>query len=79
MCPWMTCLILCYFYNSLEEIFGCGYLDDFNTVCLQEPQSVSILQHLLRYGFLVLLSQLLLSEIVTEPEFLCLLFQKAKT
>ncbi|XP_007949665.1 probable arginine--tRNA ligase, mitochondrial [Orycteropus afer afer] len=35
--------------HSLEETFGCGYLNDFNTVCLQEPQSVSILQHLLRF------------------------------
>ncbi|XP_045699261.1 probable arginine--tRNA ligase, mitochondrial isoform X1 [Phyllostomus hastatus] len=35
--------------HSLEETFGCGYLDDFNTACLQEPQSVSILQHLLRF------------------------------
>ncbi|XP_008066064.1 probable arginine--tRNA ligase, mitochondrial [Carlito syrichta] len=34
---------------SLEETFGCGYLNDFNTACLQEPQSVSILQHLLRF------------------------------
>ncbi|XP_016062785.1 PREDICTED: probable arginine--tRNA ligase, mitochondrial [Miniopterus natalensis] len=35
--------------RSLEETFGCGYLNDFNTACLQEPQSVSILQHLLRF------------------------------
>ncbi|XP_045428856.1 probable arginine--tRNA ligase, mitochondrial isoform X2 [Pipistrellus kuhlii] len=35
--------------HSLEEAFGCGYLNDFNTACLQEPQSVSILQHLLRF------------------------------
>ncbi|XP_005377788.1 PREDICTED: probable arginine--tRNA ligase, mitochondrial [Chinchilla lanigera] len=35
--------------HSLEETFGCGYLDDFNTACLQEPQSVSIVQHLLRF------------------------------
>ncbi|KAM5324355.1 putative arginine--tRNA ligase, mitochondrial isoform 2-T2 [Glossophaga mutica] len=35
--------------HSLEETFGYGYLDDFNTACLQEPQSVSILQHLLRF------------------------------
>uniref|UniRef100_A0A8C0YSL6 Probable arginine--tRNA ligase, mitochondrial n=1 Tax=Canis lupus familiaris TaxID=9615 RepID=A0A8C0YSL6_CANLF len=35
--------------HSLEETFGCGYLYDFNTACLQEPQSVSILQHLLRF------------------------------
>ncbi|XP_021498362.1 probable arginine--tRNA ligase, mitochondrial isoform X2 [Meriones unguiculatus] len=34
---------------SLEETFGCGYLDDFNVACLQEPQSVSVLQHLLRF------------------------------
>ncbi|XP_073749695.1 probable arginine--tRNA ligase, mitochondrial isoform X5 [Callorhinus ursinus] len=34
--------------HSLEETFGCGYLNDFNTACLQDPQSVSILQHLLR-------------------------------
>lgn len=34
---------------SLEETFGCGYLNDFNVACLQEPQSVSILQHLLRF------------------------------
>ncbi|KAL2792281.1 putative arginine--tRNA ligase, mitochondrial isoform 2 [Daubentonia madagascariensis] len=35
--------------HSLEETFGCGYLNDFNTACLQEPQSVSILRHLLRF------------------------------
>ncbi|XP_004860291.1 probable arginine--tRNA ligase, mitochondrial isoform X3 [Heterocephalus glaber] len=35
--------------HSLEETFGCGYLNDFNTACLQEPQSVSVLQHLLRF------------------------------
>ncbi|VCW90758.1 unnamed protein product, partial [Gulo gulo] len=35
--------------HSLEETFGCGYLNDFNSACLQEPQSVSILQHLLRF------------------------------
>uniref|UniRef100_A0ABI7XCI2 Probable arginine--tRNA ligase, mitochondrial n=1 Tax=Felis catus TaxID=9685 RepID=A0ABI7XCI2_FELCA len=35
--------------HSLEETFGCGYLNDFNIACLQEPQSVSILQHLLRF------------------------------
>uniref|UniRef100_F6U2X6 Probable arginine--tRNA ligase, mitochondrial n=1 Tax=Equus caballus TaxID=9796 RepID=F6U2X6_HORSE len=35
--------------HSLEETFGCGYLNDCNTACLQEPQSVSILQHLLRF------------------------------
>ncbi|XP_053447806.1 probable arginine--tRNA ligase, mitochondrial isoform X1 [Nycticebus coucang] len=35
--------------HSLEKTFGCGYLNDFNTACLQEPQSVSILQHLLRF------------------------------
>ncbi|KAM7136493.1 putative arginine--tRNA ligase, mitochondrial isoform 1-T1 [Molossus nigricans] len=35
--------------HSLETTFGCGYLNDFNTACLQEPQSVSILQHLLRF------------------------------
>ncbi|XP_077018502.1 putative arginine--tRNA ligase, mitochondrial isoform X2 [Tamandua tetradactyla] len=35
--------------HSLEETFGCGYLNDFNAACLQEPQSVSILQHLLRF------------------------------
>ncbi|XP_006870691.1 PREDICTED: probable arginine--tRNA ligase, mitochondrial [Chrysochloris asiatica] len=35
--------------HSLEETFGCGYLNEFNTTCLQEPQSVSILQHLLRF------------------------------
>lgn len=35
--------------HSLEETFGCGYLNDLNTACLQEPQSVSILQHLLRF------------------------------
>ncbi|XP_042126899.1 putative arginine--tRNA ligase, mitochondrial isoform X1 [Peromyscus maniculatus bairdii] len=34
---------------SLEETFGCGYLNDVNVACLQEPQSVSILQHLLRF------------------------------
>ncbi|XP_051012127.1 probable arginine--tRNA ligase, mitochondrial [Acomys russatus] len=34
---------------SLEETFGCGYLNDLNIACLQEPQSVSILQHLLRF------------------------------
>ncbi|XP_035950700.2 putative arginine--tRNA ligase, mitochondrial isoform X4 [Halichoerus grypus] len=35
--------------HSLEETFGCGYLNDFNTACLQDPQSISILQHLLRF------------------------------
>ncbi|XP_036869776.2 probable arginine--tRNA ligase, mitochondrial isoform X2 [Manis javanica] len=35
--------------HSLEETFGCGYLNDFNPACLQEPQSVLILQHLLRF------------------------------
>ncbi|XP_007528771.1 probable arginine--tRNA ligase, mitochondrial isoform X1 [Erinaceus europaeus] len=35
--------------HSLEETFGCGYLDDFNTACLQEPESISVLQHLLRF------------------------------
>ncbi|KAF5919855.1 hypothetical protein HPG69_014219, partial [Diceros bicornis minor] len=35
--------------HSLEETFGCGYLNDFNTACLQEPQSISILQHLLSH------------------------------
>ncbi|XP_048209816.1 probable arginine--tRNA ligase, mitochondrial [Perognathus longimembris pacificus] len=35
--------------HSLEETFGCGYLNEYNTACLQEPQSVSILQHLLRF------------------------------
>ncbi|XP_066110336.1 probable arginine--tRNA ligase, mitochondrial [Saccopteryx bilineata] len=35
--------------HSLEETFGCGYVNDFNTACLQEPQSVSVLQHLLRF------------------------------
>ncbi|XP_046287690.1 probable arginine--tRNA ligase, mitochondrial isoform X4 [Marmota monax] len=35
--------------HSLEETFGSGYLNDLNTACLQEPQSVSILQHLLRF------------------------------
>ncbi|XP_012933417.1 probable arginine--tRNA ligase, mitochondrial isoform X4 [Heterocephalus glaber] len=38
--------------HSLEETFGCGYLNDFNTACLQEPQSVSVLQHLLRPDFI---------------------------
>uniref|UniRef100_A0A8D2I0A5 Probable arginine--tRNA ligase, mitochondrial n=1 Tax=Urocitellus parryii TaxID=9999 RepID=A0A8D2I0A5_UROPR len=35
--------------HSLEETFGSGYLNDLNTACLQEPQSVSILQHLLSH------------------------------
>ncbi|XP_040839682.1 probable arginine--tRNA ligase, mitochondrial isoform X1 [Ochotona curzoniae] len=35
--------------HSLEETFGCGYLSEFNTACLQEPQSISVLQHLLRF------------------------------
>ncbi|XP_047414538.1 probable arginine--tRNA ligase, mitochondrial isoform X2 [Sciurus carolinensis] len=35
--------------HSLEETFGCGYLNNLNTGCLQEPQSISILQHLLRF------------------------------
>ncbi|XP_075410909.1 putative arginine--tRNA ligase, mitochondrial [Tenrec ecaudatus] len=35
--------------HSLEETFGCGYLNDVNIACLPEPQSVSILQHLLRF------------------------------
>ncbi|KAM4866129.1 putative arginine--tRNA ligase, mitochondrial isoform 2-T2 [Thomomys bottae] len=39
--------------HSLEETFGCGYLNDFNTACLQEPQSVSILQHLLRFDEII--------------------------
>lgn len=81
MCPSMTCLIFCCFQtfdNSLEETFGCGYLNDFNTACLQEPQSVSILQHLLRYGFRVLLSQLLLSEIVLNPGPYAQCFERPK-
>jgi len=52
--------------HSLEETFGCGYLNDFNTACLQDPQSISILQHLLRYGFLVVLSLHLLSEMTAD-------------
>ncbi|XP_045150573.1 probable arginine--tRNA ligase, mitochondrial isoform X2 [Echinops telfairi] len=35
--------------HSLEETFGCGYLNDVNIACLPESQSVSILQHLLRF------------------------------
>ncbi|XP_049628179.1 probable arginine--tRNA ligase, mitochondrial [Suncus etruscus] len=35
--------------HSLEETFGHGYLNDFNTSCLQEPQCISILQHLLGF------------------------------
>ncbi|XP_017653053.1 probable arginine--tRNA ligase, mitochondrial isoform X1 [Nannospalax galili] len=35
--------------HSLEETFGCGYLNDFNIACLREPQSLLILQHLLRF------------------------------
>ncbi|XP_054991938.1 probable arginine--tRNA ligase, mitochondrial isoform X2 [Sorex araneus] len=35
--------------HSLEETFGCGYLNDFNTPYLQEPQCISIIQHLLRF------------------------------
>ncbi|XP_058516909.1 probable arginine--tRNA ligase, mitochondrial isoform X2 [Ochotona princeps] len=35
--------------HSLEETFGCGYLNEFNTACLQEPQSISVLQHLLSH------------------------------
>ncbi|XP_055981140.1 probable arginine--tRNA ligase, mitochondrial isoform X3 [Sorex fumeus] len=35
--------------HSLEETFGCGYLDDFNTPYLQEPQCISVIQHLLRF------------------------------
>ncbi|XP_040839683.1 probable arginine--tRNA ligase, mitochondrial isoform X2 [Ochotona curzoniae] len=35
--------------HSLEETFGCGYLSEFNTACLQEPQSISVLQHLLSH------------------------------
>ncbi|XP_053520821.1 probable arginine--tRNA ligase, mitochondrial isoform X3 [Artibeus jamaicensis] len=35
--------------HSLEDTFGYGFLDGFNTACLREPQSVSILQHLLRF------------------------------
>ncbi|XP_059110075.1 probable arginine--tRNA ligase, mitochondrial isoform X1 [Peromyscus eremicus] len=45
---------------SLEETFGCGYLNDVNVACLQEPQSVSILQHLLRYEVFLLLPSLIL-------------------
>nr|AAH24878.1 Arginyl-tRNA synthetase 2, mitochondrial [Mus musculus] len=41
---------------SLEETFGCGYLNDSNVACLQEPQSVSILQHLLRFDEVLYLS-----------------------
>ncbi|XP_068921214.1 probable arginine--tRNA ligase, mitochondrial isoform X3 [Petaurus breviceps papuanus] len=35
--------------SSLEETFECGPLRNINAACLQDPQSVSILQHLLRY------------------------------
>ncbi|XP_006902093.1 PREDICTED: probable arginine--tRNA ligase, mitochondrial [Elephantulus edwardii] len=35
--------------HSLEETFGSGFLNDSNTACLKEPQSISILQHLLRF------------------------------
>ncbi|XP_055981139.1 probable arginine--tRNA ligase, mitochondrial isoform X2 [Sorex fumeus] len=35
--------------HSLEETFGCGYLDDFNTPYLQEPQCISVIQHLLSH------------------------------
>ncbi|XP_033619270.1 probable arginine--tRNA ligase, mitochondrial isoform X2 [Fukomys damarensis] len=35
--------------HSLEETFGCSYMNDFNPACLQEPQSVSVLQHLLSH------------------------------
>ncbi|XP_021015900.1 probable arginine--tRNA ligase, mitochondrial isoform X1 [Mus caroli] len=41
---------------SLEETFGCGYLNDLNVACLQEPQSVSILQHLLRFDEVLYMS-----------------------
>ncbi|XP_021077899.1 probable arginine--tRNA ligase, mitochondrial [Mus pahari] len=41
---------------SLEETFGCGYLSDFNVACLHEPQSVSLLQHLLRFDEVLYMS-----------------------
>ncbi|XP_051853332.1 probable arginine--tRNA ligase, mitochondrial isoform X1 [Antechinus flavipes] len=34
---------------SLEETFESGHLRNIKAACLQDPQSVSILQHLLRY------------------------------
>ncbi|XP_075779974.1 putative arginine--tRNA ligase, mitochondrial isoform X1 [Pelodiscus sinensis] len=35
--------------HSLEQMCGNGKLTDINTACLQDPQAISILQHLLRY------------------------------
>ncbi|XP_030044492.1 putative arginine--tRNA ligase, mitochondrial [Microcaecilia unicolor] len=35
--------------HSLEEMCNSGGSNDFNAACLQDPQAVSILQHLLRY------------------------------
>nr|XP_033795780.1 probable arginine--tRNA ligase, mitochondrial isoform X2 [Geotrypetes seraphini] len=35
--------------HSLEEMCNSGRSDDFNAACLQDPQAISILQHLLRY------------------------------
>uniref|UniRef100_A0A7M4FF94 Probable arginine--tRNA ligase, mitochondrial n=1 Tax=Crocodylus porosus TaxID=8502 RepID=A0A7M4FF94_CROPO len=35
--------------HSLEQMCGNGQLANFNAACLQDPQALSILQHLLRY------------------------------
>ncbi|XP_074847004.1 putative arginine--tRNA ligase, mitochondrial isoform X2 [Carettochelys insculpta] len=35
--------------HSLEQMHGNGQLTDIKTACLQEPQAISLLQHLLRY------------------------------
>ncbi|XP_072498887.1 probable arginine--tRNA ligase, mitochondrial isoform X2 [Notamacropus eugenii] len=35
--------------SSLEDSFESGHLRNINAACLQDPQSISILQHLLRY------------------------------
>ncbi|XP_025061036.1 probable arginine--tRNA ligase, mitochondrial isoform X2 [Alligator sinensis] len=35
--------------HSLEQMCGNGQLADINAACLQDPQALSILQHLLRY------------------------------
>ncbi|XP_068793844.1 probable arginine--tRNA ligase, mitochondrial isoform X2 [Struthio camelus] len=35
--------------HSLEQMYGNEQLTDINTACLQEPEAISVLQHLLRY------------------------------
>uniref|UniRef100_A0A9L0TTR3 Probable arginine--tRNA ligase, mitochondrial n=1 Tax=Equus caballus TaxID=9796 RepID=A0A9L0TTR3_HORSE len=70
--------------HSLEETFGCGYLNDCNTACLQEPQSVSILQHLLRFDEVLYRSSQdlqprhIVSYLLTLRYFIVLLFSGVK-